>query len=159
MESSVEGEFTKEYTTFRNELLSQEHTFYEKGCAWAEKIIKIAPKEKDLDNLKRSIEIAHLNVTPHGAASFASFVGFGMLLLGLLIGGLFFYLYLRKMTTSPIYYTLKGTEDVVVKKNIVYTDKSKDINTLDIYLPRGYDSNNEYNVVLFISGDIYSFMA
>jgi len=76
-----------------------------------------------------------------------------------LLGGVAFYLYLNKMITAPVHYSVKGTENVIVKKDIVYSDKSKVLNTLDIYLPKDYNKKKKYPAVLFVSGDIYGFMA
>ena len=67
------------------------------------------------------------------------------------IGALFFYLNLRKMTNASVHFSVKGTENIIIKRDVVYTDKSEDLNTLDIYLPKGYDSKNQYPAVLFVS--------
>ncbi len=78
----------KEYELFRSEVLERKVTNYEKWCYAAEKIIKISPSKRDLPELKKSIEIAHLNVTPEAAASFGALVAFGLILFGVLVMGI-----------------------------------------------------------------------
>jgi len=65
------GEFSKEYVRFREESLSVTTSKYENLCNSIENIIKIAPPKKYELKLKKSIEEAHLNISPSGAASFA----------------------------------------------------------------------------------------
>lgn len=60
-----------EYQTFRKERMSAAISFYEKGCLFAEKILKVKPDKKDQEALEESIKIAHLNFSPEGAVSFA----------------------------------------------------------------------------------------
>ena len=78
----------KEYDLFRSEVLERKVTNYEKWCYFAERILKISPSKKDLPNLKKSIEVAHLNVTPEAAASFGALVAFGLILFGVLVMGI-----------------------------------------------------------------------
>ncbi|MFH1408475.1 MAG: hypothetical protein ABIH34_01070 [Nanoarchaeota archaeon] len=62
---------TREYNEFKKELLPDHLNLYETLCNWSEKLIKIEPKKEKLAELKQSIDICHLNMTPYGATSFA----------------------------------------------------------------------------------------
>ncbi len=88
-----EGRVTsKEYKTFKEEIYSKQLTRYEKLCSKAEHIIKIKPKDRNRVVLEKSIELAHLNVTPEGAASFAVLIGLLVMFLGLVFIGLLYVL-------------------------------------------------------------------
>ena len=78
----------KEYDLFRSEVLENKVTNYEKWCYFSEKIIKVSPSKKDLPELKKSIEVAHLNVTPEAAASFGALVALGLIVFGMLVMGI-----------------------------------------------------------------------
>ena len=75
----------KEYETFRSEILENKITNYERWCGIAEGILKVNPSEKDLPELEKSIEVAHLNVTPSAAASLGALTGIVMILLGIMV--------------------------------------------------------------------------
>ncbi len=77
----------KEYGVFRREVLEERITNYERWCEIAEKILKVSPSKKDYEELKKSIESAHLNATPESAASFGAFAGISLILLGLIVIG------------------------------------------------------------------------
>jgi len=64
-------EFSKEYSKFREEATSTALTNYEKLCNFSETIVKVSPSKKDIPSLEESIKMAHINVTPNGAAAFA----------------------------------------------------------------------------------------
>ena len=84
---NFEGSVTnKEYDLFRSEVLEQRVTNYEKWCAFASGILKISPSKKDVEKLNKSIEVAHLNVTPESAASLGVLVGLLVVIFGILIG-------------------------------------------------------------------------
>ncbi len=77
--------FSKEYQTFRQEMLSGQRTRYENWCNSAENIIKLKPQEKLLPQLEESINTAHLNITPQGAASFATLVSLLLIFTGIIL--------------------------------------------------------------------------
>ncbi|MBT3464501.1 hypothetical protein HOD20_08320 [archaeon] len=60
-----------EYLSFKNQYLPTHMNLYEKGCKFAEKVLKVSPGEKDKATLERSVSICHLDITPTGALSFA----------------------------------------------------------------------------------------
>ncbi len=66
--------FSREYTIFRKEALSEEFTIYENLCNVAESIIKVEPKPEARKKLEKAIEDAHLDITPEGALSLATLV-------------------------------------------------------------------------------------
>ncbi len=76
--------FSKEYTTFKDEIFSNTRSRYERWCNACEKIIKLAPSSKTLPKLQKAIDTAHLEITPSGAASFATIVSFTLILFGVL---------------------------------------------------------------------------
>ncbi len=82
---------TQDYRIFREEALSRTLTSYEYFCNAFESIIKVKPKEKDYDDLKKSIETSHLQINPEGAASFAFFIS-SLLVLASLGSGVYFFL-------------------------------------------------------------------
>ncbi len=75
----------KEYEIFRSEVLERKVTNYEKWCYFAEKILKVTPSKKDLPELEKSIEVAHLNITPRSAASLGALSGLSLIFLGILV--------------------------------------------------------------------------
>ncbi|MFH1332146.1 MAG: hypothetical protein ABIH63_02575 [archaeon] len=83
--------FSKEYLIFREEAMSKALSTYEKLCNFAEKLIKVAPKPEEKEELETAIKTAHLNITPEGAASFATLILFSAIIfaitLGLLLAG------------------------------------------------------------------------
>ncbi len=87
------SEFSKEYDQFKKEYVANKVSFYEKWCAIAESVIKVNPSKKDQEKLEKSIEFAHLNITPSSAASFSMFVASIFLLVAVLIGVIGFFVF------------------------------------------------------------------
>lgn len=75
---------SREYKEFKKTFLPKHMSWYEKGCSIAGKILKVKPSKKKGAELKRNIEICHLEVTPTGTTAFA----FLFPLLVMLVGGL-----------------------------------------------------------------------
>ncbi len=103
--------FTREYEKFREEALTQNVSSYEQFCNAAEKILRVNPGKK-FDELQKNIEIAHLNVTPIGAASFATLIAIFLVLIGLIIGAASFFLG-NPMIILPLLLILGGL--IIVK--------------------------------------------
>ncbi len=80
------GMMSKDYEIFRREALEKRVSSYEKWCNFCEKLLKVKVKETDRDKLLGSIETAHLDITPEGAASFAVIIGLLTILLGVGVG-------------------------------------------------------------------------
>jgi hypothetical protein len=80
----------KEYELFRSEILEQKITNYERWCATAEGFLKVKPSDKDYEKIRKSIDAAHLNVTPESAASLGAMAGILLIILGLVVGALSF---------------------------------------------------------------------
>jgi len=85
-------DFSKEYTKFRDEALGKTFTRYEKFCNFSETIIKVDPSEKDRESISRSIEMAHLDISPTGAASFAVLLSTLLVIIGVVVGGVSYFL-------------------------------------------------------------------
>ncbi len=79
-------EFSSEYRKFREESISKEANLYEKLCNSIEKVIQIKSKPEKTEELEKSIEVSHLNITPTGVASFAMFIASSLVLIAILIG-------------------------------------------------------------------------
>ena len=80
--------FSREYQTFRNDSLNTGRNLYENACNNLEDVLRINIKDKDYDKLKESIDSIHLDITPEGAASFASFVSLFIIFIGLVFSSL-----------------------------------------------------------------------
>ncbi len=78
--------FTRQYEIFRREALTYTETFYERACAFSEKLIKIDPKREQRVKLEEAIKISHLRLTPAGAMSFATLAMFSLIIFGFLFG-------------------------------------------------------------------------
>ena len=83
---SFDDRFSKEYKKFREESISFKRSKYESWCNKAERIVRFEPSTKILPRIKESIETAHLDITPIGAASFAALVSFILIGFAILIG-------------------------------------------------------------------------
>ena len=88
--AEVSEEFSREYMVFREEALSSQTTRYENLCNSIEKIIQIRPPPLKYSQMQEAIDVAHLSITPIGAATFAIFASLLLIFLGLLIGALIF---------------------------------------------------------------------
>src|SRR3989344_3412168 len=80
--------FSREYQTFRNDSLNTGRNLYENACNNIEDVLRVKVKDKDYDKLKESIDTIHLDITPEGAASFASFVSLFIIFIGLVFSSL-----------------------------------------------------------------------
>ena len=78
-------EFSQQYLKFKKEALSESKSSYENWCNAFEKLVKFQPSKKLKPEIEKAIETAHLNITPEGAASFASMLGFLIILFGVII--------------------------------------------------------------------------
>jgi len=67
------SEFSREYETFKGEVLSKASTRYEKFAQFAGRIIKTKPNDKVIPKLEESLEITHLNLSLSDVSSFAIF--------------------------------------------------------------------------------------
>jgi len=68
--SAEENSYSKEYKRFKEELAPSLDTF-ERLCRNARKIIKINLKKKEEEEIKKFLDIAHLDISPTDAASFS----------------------------------------------------------------------------------------
>ncbi len=83
VESYNPERFSSEYTQFRKESLTKASNIYENLSNFAESIIRIKSKDKDKELLQEAINATHLNITPNGAASFATLTSGLITLFGL----------------------------------------------------------------------------
>lgn len=98
--------YPKDYSEFLKEIKHQPKTLYEKSCAFAERILKIKPK--DSRKLEEEIKTAYLNVTPSGVLSLSFLTLFGFLLASILvilfIGDFLFMLFVLLFGLGMVYY-------------------------------------------------------
>ena len=80
------SEFSREYVKFKEEAMPGNLSKYEKLCNFSETIVRIKPSSKDLEKLNESIRVAHLNISPTGAASFSLLFVFLIVIVALFSG-------------------------------------------------------------------------
>lgn len=90
--------YSVNYEQFKKENMPKHLSLYEKMCNKAEKVLKISPDKKSAEELRESIGMCHLDITPAGATSFAvlsslSFIIVAGLLSFLFSGSMFFIVY------------------------------------------------------------------
>ncbi len=78
---------SKDYEVFRREALIGKTGFYERACQFSQRLLTVSPNAQERARLLVSIETSHLQITPEGAASFATLFAFALILLGLFLGG------------------------------------------------------------------------
>ena len=100
-----DNKFSQEYQWFRKEALTRRITAYESICNSSERILNIKPKEKDYDELQKSIETSHLNITSIGAYSFSVLTSMILFIIMVLIN-LFSFLLADELNTNLILLTL-----------------------------------------------------
>ncbi len=93
VESEFEKSFSREYQTFREEALSVKRTAYERLCQAAESIVKLTPSKKNLPEITKSIEVAHLDITPEGAASLAALTSLSIIFIAVIFSLLVFFIF------------------------------------------------------------------
>jgi len=80
-----ENVISKEYQTFKEELLPVKMTLYEKACNTSEKILKIAPDKRKLPEIQKNIDAVHLQITPTGAYSFSILGPMAIMFIGIIL--------------------------------------------------------------------------
>ena len=65
--------YSDEYSNFKNEQVSIAHSFYEKACGFSQGLLKLTIPPADLEKVRQTITLAHLNITPEGAYAFTYF--------------------------------------------------------------------------------------
>src|SRR3989344_5186366 len=116
--AEVSEEFSREYTVFREEALSSQTTRYENLCNSIEKIIQIRPPPLKYSQLQEAIDVAHLSITPIGAATFAIFTSLLLIFSGLLIGALIFLITGELLIFFPLALVILGAALVRPLTNI-----------------------------------------
>src|SRR3989338_4823855 len=84
--------FSKEYQTFREEVISDQVSSYERWFNAAENIFHLKPQDKIINELQEAIDAAHLKINPSGAASLAALVSLLFIFGGMILCGLIFLL-------------------------------------------------------------------
>lgn len=99
---------SREYNEFKQAFLPKHMSYYERACNLSAKIAKIKPAAKTREELVRSINICHLQMTPEGAYGFALFLPiliiiFGSLVSFILFSSLFFLMFFVVLGLALIY--------------------------------------------------------
>ena len=74
---------SKEYETFKEELIPIRMTFYEKACNISEKIFRISPDKKKIPLIQKDIDAVHLQITPTGAYSLSFLAPLALIVIGI----------------------------------------------------------------------------
>ncbi|MBW3012594.1 hypothetical protein KY340_00140 [Candidatus Woesearchaeota archaeon] len=77
---------SRQYTEFKKELLPKKLSYYEKGCQWAEKLLKIKADPKKSGLVIEAIQTCHLDVTPDGVLAFSILFPLLVMVVGGLLG-------------------------------------------------------------------------
>jgi len=88
-ETYKQEKFSSEYEEFKKESLTTTNNLYGRLCKFSESLIRI--KVKDESKLQEAIDTINLEITPSGAASFASLITILIVLFGLLLIGSSFF--------------------------------------------------------------------
>ncbi|MBL7100993.1 MAG: hypothetical protein ISS23_03510 [Nanoarchaeota archaeon] len=94
--------FSREYGIFRNEAVGAGYSTYERIARWAGRLIKIAVKPQDREEIQAAIDTAHLDMTPDDAASLAtiSLIGF---IFSAILTGVVLYLITGALSMSTLF--------------------------------------------------------
>ncbi|MBW2987283.1 hypothetical protein KY336_01920, partial [Candidatus Woesearchaeota archaeon] len=84
--SSFETVESRHYTEFKRELLPKKLSYYERGCQWAEKILKLKADPKKSVPVSEAIETCHLDVTPDSVLAFSILFPLLVMVVGGLLG-------------------------------------------------------------------------
>src|SRR3989338_3359322 len=118
--------------------MTKELTIYEKLCNWAENTLKIKPDANKEADLKESIDIIHLNITPTGVTSFSIIAPLAVFVVGSFLSFLafqsFFFLFfflilgvsmMKPLANLPIFlannWRLKASNQMVLSIFYVVT--------------------------------------
>ncbi len=94
--------FSSEYKQFRKESLPSSLSWYEKLCNKAENIISVNAPAKDYDEINRSIETAHLQISPEGAVTFATLISGFLILFAIFLSAFVYLLFDNLMIFFPL---------------------------------------------------------
>lgn len=83
---NFDGDFSREYLIFKKEFMSKGVSFYENLCSSFGKFVKVKPKKKEELMLRKSIDIAHLDVEVESVVGLATFVVTFLTIIWILIG-------------------------------------------------------------------------
>lgn len=99
--------FSREYNVFRKEALEKNVSIYEGLCNFSERLIKVRVKEDEENELMKSIDICHLEITPSGVMSFASVAMMFFIFLGIFVGVISF-VFGQLMLALPLFLMIVG---------------------------------------------------
>ena len=100
--------FSREYIQFKEEQDSKKLSFYENMCNFCELILKIRVNKEKRIELVRSIDRLELEITPEGANSFAFFTGLGLIIIGILIWAIGFFIFDKFLLFFPFLFAILG---------------------------------------------------
>ncbi len=113
LEKTPKAVYSREYQQFKYENLPAHFTLYEQLCNFSEKLFKISPGQKRIEELNESINIIHLNVTPYGIVSFSI-----LLPLLIIIFGALFSFFLFQSMFFVLFFIFLGLAAIIPLWNI-----------------------------------------
>jgi len=147
--------YSKEYQTFLDENKKILSSTYEKAVNFSSKILKIKPSQKDLPNLEKYIQLAHLNINPEGIMSLAilSAIPFFILAIPLFLFGQFFFGFASILTSLFLIYYLSNMPKLIFDSWRAKASDQLLIAVLYIVIYMKRDSNLE-RAILFVANQI-----
>lgn len=76
---------SREYHTFKKNMLPKHLGWYERACKFSENIVKLKPDPNAEKEMYEAIKITHLNITPTGVTSFSILGPFSLAFSGILL--------------------------------------------------------------------------
>jgi len=147
--------YSKEYQTFLQENKKVLSGRYEKFVNFSSKILKLKPSEKDLPNLQKYIQLAHLNIDPNGVMSLAilSAIPFFILAIPLIFLGQYFFGFASIATSLFLIYYLSNMPKLIFESWRAKASDQLLIAVLYIVIYMKRDSNLE-RAILFVANQI-----
>jgi hypothetical protein len=147
--------YSKEYQTFLQENKKVLSGRYEKFVNFSSKILKLKPSEKDLPNLQKYIQLAHLNIDPNGVMSLAilSAIPFFIFAIPLIFLGQYFFGFASIVISLFLIYYLSNMPKLIFESWRAKASDQLLIAVLYIVIYMKRDSNLE-RAILFVANQI-----
>ncbi len=100
--------FSREYKRFKQEQEFKKLSFYEKSCNFCESILRVKVNPEKREELLRAIDRLDLSVSPEGVSSFAFFFGFGLIIFGIIVWAIAFFVFGKFLLFFPFLFAVLG---------------------------------------------------
>ena len=108
--------FSREYQTFREEVLPTEMGLFEKACNFSERLIKIKAKPDKAAKMQNAINSCHLQITPSGVMALSLLLPVAVMLLGLLVSFVLF----SSLFFALVFIVVGGAGILIIQKTPEY---------------------------------------